>query len=136
VASGPPPVAPFRGREGRFLTNPICIAIPGTDNNEPVLLDFATSRVAMGKVRVAHNAGKPMLDGALLRPRSHVDEVQRHHSRPRGNLAIGPDAANMVRIAQPIHRNTMFLRRLNCPFDRLPGDYLAVAGTGIPYRNG
>ena len=62
----PPPVAPFRGREGRFLTNPVCIAIPGTDNNEPILLDFATSRVAMGKVRVAHNAGKPMLDGALL----------------------------------------------------------------------
>jgi uncharacterized oxidoreductase len=62
VASGPPPVAPFRGREGRFLT----IAIPGTDTNEPILLDFATSRVAMGKVRVAHNAGKPMLDGALL----------------------------------------------------------------------
>ena len=66
VASGPPPVAPFRGREGRFLTNPVCIAIPGTDNNEPIMLDFATSRVAMGKVRVAHNAGKPMLDGALL----------------------------------------------------------------------
>ena len=66
VASGPPPVAPFAGREGRFLTNPVCIAIPGTGNTPPILLDFATSRVAMGKVRVAHNAGKPMLDGALL----------------------------------------------------------------------
>lgn len=66
VASGPPPVAPYRGKEGRFLTNPVCIAIPGTNLNEPILLDFATSRVAMGKVRVAHNAGKPMLDGALL----------------------------------------------------------------------
>src|ERR1700743_2736656 len=66
VASGAPGVAPFRGREGRFLTNPVCIAIPGPASNEPILLDFATSRVAMGKVRVAHNAGKPMLDGALL----------------------------------------------------------------------
>jgi uncharacterized oxidoreductase len=66
VASGPPPVAPFRGREGRFLTNPVCIAIPGTANTEPILLDFATSRVAMGKVRVAHNSGKPMPDGTLL----------------------------------------------------------------------
>src|SRR3984957_14927327 len=66
VASGAPGVAPFRGREGRFLTNPVCIAIPKTKNNEPILLDFATSRVALGKVRVAHNAGKPMLDGALL----------------------------------------------------------------------
>src|ERR1700738_4635839 len=66
VASGAPPVAPFRGREGRFLTNPVCIAIPDHKNTEPILLDFATSRVALGKVRVAHNAGKPMLDGALL----------------------------------------------------------------------
>src|ERR1700755_1056268 len=66
VASGPPGVAPFRGREGRFLTNPVCVAIPGTGANAPILLDFATSRVALGKVRVAHNAKKPMIDGALL----------------------------------------------------------------------
>jgi uncharacterized oxidoreductase len=66
VASGSPGVAPFRGREGRFLTNPVCIAIPGTANNEPILLDFATSRVALGKVRVAYNSKKPMFDGALL----------------------------------------------------------------------
>src|ERR1700742_2775951 len=66
VASGSPGVAPFRGREGRFLTNPVCVAIPGTGANEPILLDFATSRVALGKVRVAHNAKKPMIDGALL----------------------------------------------------------------------
>ena len=85
VASGPPPVAPFRGREGRFLTNPVCIAIPGTDNNEPILLDFATSRVAMGKVRVAHNAGKSMQGGALLdhagRPTSDPSVM---YSEPRG----------------------------------------------------
>src|ERR1700712_1187930 len=78
VASGAPGVAPFRGREGRFLTNPVCIAIPGTDNNEPILLDFATSRVALGKVRVAHNAGKPMLDGALL------DHVGQQTTDPSG----------------------------------------------------
>lgn len=66
VASGPPGVAPFRGREGRFLTNPVCIAIPGTASSEPILLDFATSRVALGKVRVAYNAGKPVLEGTLL----------------------------------------------------------------------
>src|SRR6201986_3680232 len=66
VAWGAPGGAPFRGREGRFLTNPVCVAIPPTGNNEPILLDFATSRVALGKVRVAHNARKPMIDGALL----------------------------------------------------------------------
>ena len=66
VASGAPGVAPFRGREGRFLTNPVCIALPPTATNEPILLDFATSRVALGKVRVAYNSKKPMMDGALL----------------------------------------------------------------------
>jgi uncharacterized oxidoreductase len=66
VDSGPPPVAPFGAKQGRFVTNPVCIAIPGTAANPPVILDFATSRVAMGKVRVAHNAGKPIIPGALL----------------------------------------------------------------------
>jgi uncharacterized oxidoreductase len=60
------------------LTNPVCIAIPGTASNEPILLDFATSRVAMGKVRVAHNAGKKMLDGALLD----------HQGKPTTNPAV------------------------------------------------
>jgi hydroxycarboxylate dehydrogenase B len=85
VASGPPPVAPFRGREGRFLTNPVCIAIPGTASNEPILLDFATSRVAMGKVRVAHNAGKRMLDGAMLDHDGHpTTDPSVMYTEPRG----------------------------------------------------
>jgi len=85
VASGPPPVAPFRGREGRFLTNPVCIATPGTATTEPTILDFATSRVALGKVRVAYNAGKPVIEGALLdhegRPTTEASVM---YSEPRG----------------------------------------------------
>jgi uncharacterized oxidoreductase len=64
--SGRPAVTPFRGREGRFSTNPICIAIPGTAATAPIILDFATSRIALGKVRVAHNEGRPVIDGALI----------------------------------------------------------------------
>src|SRR6201985_1513554 len=66
VASGAPGVAPFRGREGRSLPTRVCVATPPPESNEPILLDFATSRAALGKVRVAHNAKKPMIDGALL----------------------------------------------------------------------
>ncbi|MCW3475567.1 malate/lactate/ureidoglycolate dehydrogenase [Limobrevibacterium gyesilva] len=84
-ASGPPPVAPFRGREGRFLTNPVCIAIPGTAQTAPVILDFATSRIALGKVRVANNAGKPVVEGALLtaegQPTTDAGVI---YSQPRG----------------------------------------------------
>lgn len=64
--SGAPFVAPFGGSDGRFSTNPICIAIPGNDPDEPFVLDFATSVVAMGKVRVAYNSGKQMAPGMLI----------------------------------------------------------------------
>jgi len=85
VASGPPGVAPFRGREGRFLTNPVCVAIPPTASNEPILLDFATSRVALGKVRVAFNAGKKMMDGALLDHAGHpTTDPSVMYTEPRG----------------------------------------------------
>ncbi|HTZ81182.1 MAG TPA: malate/lactate/ureidoglycolate dehydrogenase [Stellaceae bacterium] len=66
VNSGPPKVTPFRGREGRYGTNPVCIAVPGTPATPPIILDMATSRVAVGKVRVAYNEGKPMIQGALI----------------------------------------------------------------------
>jgi uncharacterized oxidoreductase len=63
---GEPFVAPFGGSDGRFSTNPICIAIPGRDPAAPLVLDFATSMVAMGKVRVAYNQGKQMAPGLLI----------------------------------------------------------------------
>jgi uncharacterized oxidoreductase len=59
-------VAPFRGTDPRFSTNPVCIALPGTDRQPPLLLDMATSAIAMGKVRVAKNEGKLVDEGALI----------------------------------------------------------------------
>jgi hydroxycarboxylate dehydrogenase B len=63
-----PTVAPWGGADGRFGTNPCCIGIPLGDR-EPFLLDFATSRVAQGKMRVAHNEGRRVEPGYLLDPR-------------------------------------------------------------------
>jgi uncharacterized oxidoreductase len=60
-----PVVAPFGGRDARFVTNPFCVGIP-RPGNEPVLLDFATSRIAMGKVRVAMNKGVQVGADTLL----------------------------------------------------------------------
>jgi hydroxycarboxylate dehydrogenase B len=58
-------VAPFGGADGRYGTNPCCIGVP-LKGREPFLLDFATSRVAQGKMRVAHNQGKRVAPGLLL----------------------------------------------------------------------
>jgi uncharacterized oxidoreductase len=60
-----PVVAPWGGGDGRFGTNPCCIGIP-IAGAEPFLLDFATSRVAQGKMRVAHNKGERVPDGYLI----------------------------------------------------------------------
>jgi uncharacterized oxidoreductase len=61
-------VAPFGGVDRRFSTNPFCIGIPSLAGTPPLLLDFATSLVAEGKVLVASNGGKPVPQGALIGP--------------------------------------------------------------------
>ena len=48
VVGAGPAVAPFGGREPRMLTNPYCCAIP-RQGGEHVVLDFATSAIAIGK---------------------------------------------------------------------------------------
>jgi len=60
-----PVVAPWGGGDGRFGTNPCCIGVP-LAGAEPFVLDFATSRVAQGKMRVAHNKGERMPAGYLI----------------------------------------------------------------------
>lgn len=60
-----PVVAPWGGGDGRFGTNPCCIGIP-MSGRDPFVLDFATSRVAQGKMRVAHNKGVQVPPGHLI----------------------------------------------------------------------
>jgi hydroxycarboxylate dehydrogenase B len=99
-------VAPWGGADGRFGTNPCCIGIPltrrqpGGQSPEPTqasqasaegdaaretpsaeapfILDFATSRVAQGKMRVAYNKGETVAPGTL------IDE----RGRPTTNPAV------------------------------------------------
>jgi hydroxycarboxylate dehydrogenase B len=59
-----PLVAPWGGRDARLSTDPFCVAVPHAPH--PIVLDFATSMIAFGKVEVAHAAGKPLADGRLL----------------------------------------------------------------------
>lgn len=68
VADHRPSVAPFGGGDARLITNPVCIAVPGAGKQEPVVLDMATSKIALGKVRVAYNKQVPMEEGNLLGP--------------------------------------------------------------------
>jgi uncharacterized oxidoreductase len=79
-------VAPFGGGDGRFGTNPFCVGIPTGFNHqdEPFVLDFATSRVAQGKMRVAHNEGRQIPLGTL------IDEAGLPTTDPR--VVVSPNA--------------------------------------------
>ncbi len=61
-------VAPFGGVDRRFSTNPMCVGVPASGDEPMLLLDFATSLVAEGKVLVASNGGKPLPAGSLIAP--------------------------------------------------------------------
>lgn len=65
-----PVVAPWHGGDGRFGTNPCCIGVP-LKGRDPFVLDFATSRVAQGKMRVAHNEGRQAEPGTLIDEDGH-----------------------------------------------------------------
>jgi len=58
-------VAPFGGVQKRLSTAPYCVGIP-RHGQDPIVLDFATSIVAEGKVLVASRGGKKLPKGALI----------------------------------------------------------------------
>ena len=88
VVGHEPQVSPWGGRERRMTTNPFCCVVPRTDG-EPIVLDMATSAVALGKVRVAHMKGELVPDGALVdHTGSPTNDPGVMYSEPFG--ALGP----------------------------------------------
>jgi LDH2 family malate/lactate/ureidoglycolate dehydrogenase len=61
----PKGVAPFGGREARLGTNPWAIAVP-SDLEGPFCMDFATSAVAMGKIKLAEARGQEIPRGWVV----------------------------------------------------------------------
>lgn len=59
-------VAPFGGRTRMLGTNPIAYAVPAGDGRDPILVDFATSGVAEGKLRVARAKGESVPLGLVI----------------------------------------------------------------------
>ncbi len=66
VTNARPNVAPFGGRARRLGTDPIAFAIPRDGGRPPIVVDFATSVRAEGKVRVARAAGRTVPPGTLI----------------------------------------------------------------------
>lgn len=72
-AAGSILVAPFGGVARKLSTAPYCVGIP-REGKPPVVLDFATSLVAEGKVMVASRGGKKLPKGALVNADGSMSE--------------------------------------------------------------
>jgi uncharacterized oxidoreductase len=79
-------VVPHGGRDGRGTTNPIAMGIP-VAGGAPVVLDFATSAIAEGKVRVARNKGVAIPPDCLLDAQGlPTTDPNQLYTDPPGNL--------------------------------------------------
>lgn len=75
-ATGSVLVAPFGSVERRFSTAPFCVGVPRAQGL-PIVLDFATSLVAEGKVQVASQGGKAIPKDALIGPDGQTSDDTR-----------------------------------------------------------
>lgn len=80
-----PAVAPFGGTAARLGTNPFAVGLPRA-GGPPIVVDFATSRWAVGKVRVAANTG------ALVPPDTLLDADGRPTVDPAALFGAPPGA--------------------------------------------
>jgi uncharacterized oxidoreductase len=124
VTGHPPAVAPHGGIEARFLTNPICIGFPGTTTQPPLVADFATSAIALGKVRVASNERRELATGVAIdadgNPTTDPDAVVTTGGAPIGALLpVGGHKGYCLMLAA-----------------ELLAGVLAGGGTGRPERQG
>jgi ureidoglycolate dehydrogenase (NAD+) len=78
-------VVPFGGAEPFLGTNPIAYGFPAK-TNKPIILDMATSNVALGKILYAKEAGKDIPDGW------GVDENGKSTTNPNEVKALTPFA--------------------------------------------
>lgn len=84
-------VAPHGGIEARLITNPYCTAFPATDTTPMVVLDMATSKIAMGKTKVALNKGVEVPEGSIIDSagRESRDPAVMYADRPGALLPMG-----------------------------------------------
>ena len=86
-------VAPFGGRKGRLGTNPLSMAFPYSQGRV-ILLDFATSATAVGKLRIYNARGRQLPGDWLLDNEGHPSSNPQDYFDggsilPLGGLTMG-----------------------------------------------
>ncbi len=81
-------VVPTFGREARFGTNPISFAIPAKDE-QPFVLDMATTTAAAGKLELAIRLGNPVPTGWALNEKAEPTTDPKVAQQARRLLPLG-----------------------------------------------
>ncbi len=96
-ANSMPGVAPYGGRTRVLGTNPLSYAFP-TGDGDPILVDFATSVVAAGKVRAAQHRGEKIPEGWVLdkdgKPTTDPSDLFLRASEPNSAGVLLPAAGH------------------------------------------
>ncbi len=104
MSTGPILVAPWGGREAQFCTNPIALAVPAGEE-EPIVIDMATSANSMGGVVLAARDGRKLGGREVVTADGHYTDdplrvilnVMDRESRMAGALLpSGPKGFGMV----------------------------------------
>ncbi|QBY52293.1 Ldh family oxidoreductase [Cupriavidus oxalaticus] len=66
VTNRPPVVAPYGGRVARLTTNPLCFAGPMPNGRPPIVVDMATSAIAINKARVLAEKGEAAPENSII----------------------------------------------------------------------
>ena len=112
-----PVVSAWGGGDGRYGTNPFCVGVP-LKGRDPFVLDFATSRVAQGKMRVAHNEGRQVDPGYL------IDEQGRPTTDP--GVVVVPQPGGLFGALMPFGEHKGYGMAVAC---ELLGGALTGSGT-------
>ncbi len=85
-------VTPFNGVEKMLGTNPVAIAFPGLVE-PPIVIDFASSTVAYGKVEIAKRNGRQVPEGWCIDAAGHATNEPEQMIHGGALLPLGSTAA-------------------------------------------
>ncbi len=115
----PAAMAPWGGSRALYGTNPIAFASP-RPGQHPIVVDFAMSKVARGKIMLAAKEGKPIEEGWALdkdgKPITDAEEAMRGTLMPMGD-AKGAALAMVVEILSAALTGSHFGFEANSFFD-------------------